>query len=59
MRSTTAQTSLKGCLGVLENAKFEEASQVLDIANSRINKIVIAGKTLYASSRDGNLYAIE
>ena len=58
-RSIGTQKSLKTCVAVLENATFGEAAQILDIAQSRINKIVIAGKTLYASSRDGNLYAIE
>ena len=59
LRSLNSQRSLKTCFAVLENATFGEAAHTLDIAYSRINKIVIAGKTLYASSRDGNLYAIE
>ena len=59
IRSLNTQQSLKTCVAVLESATFGEAAHILDIAGSRINKIVIAGKTLYASSRDGNLYAIE
>jgi outer membrane protein assembly factor BamB len=36
-----------------------ERIEVLQIAEDRINRIVVAGKTLYISSRDGNLYAIK